>query len=217
MANKHNTILFLAGLTITIEAALLFFYHPEITQWIQHHLWVILIPFTKAIIKKLAALNIIAIFNGAIILIWHLLKLGIIKVLKTVGIRYGLFFSQYRWRWIRKSKIIFLRRGKQIYRKVSIFWNQYSIPKKIIIMAAFFPIIILLFLLGMSFNITRKTIVRKTQEAAMVKIATNASQKSLNVMSVIIKADSKIIHRIKKNQAQRIQKIESRDKDNADN
>ncbi len=84
-------------------------------------------------------------------------------------------------------------------------------------MAAFFPIIILLFLLGMSFNITRKTIVRKTQEAAMVKIATNASQKSLNVMSVIIKADSKIIHRIKKNQAQRIQKIESRDKDNADN
>jgi len=197
MNGNHRLILCLAWLIVTVEVALTVNFYSAIISWIEHHLWIVAIPFAKVILKKLSALNFIAIINALIILLWNFTKLGVIKLLKTIGLRYGLFFSQYRWYFIRKNRILFLRKGKQFFRYSAHFWNAYTYTQKIVVLIAFFPIAIVIFMMGLSFNITRKTMVQKTQEAAMVKVATSASQRSLSIISAIAKLDGSIIKKIK--------------------
>lgn len=197
MTAKNKFIFGFAISVIVVELSLLVFFYPSISQWLKHHWWVIILPFTKMIVKRLFALKLIVFFKMFGVLLWHLSKLFLLKLFKTLGLRYGLFFSQRRWYAMRKAKVMFLRRGKQFFRKVSRFWGRYDRWHKVIILVAFFPFCLVLFLLGLSFNVTRKTIVQKTQETALVKMATNASNKNKGIRGFITRLDKKTLDKIK--------------------
>ncbi len=197
MTSFKTIVLFCSFLIIIVEAGLLIIHSSNITHWLSQHWWVVIIPFIKTALKQLANLKLVSFFKVLLLLIWHIGKLLLLKLLKSVGLRYGLFFSQYRWRWIRKSKILFLRRGKQLFRKTTQFWNGYLLWQKVIIFIAFLPLGLLIFLLGLSFNLTRKTIVQKTQEAAVVKMAETASEKSRGITNILNRFDRRIIKKIK--------------------
>lgn len=198
MSLFKKSLLFISLLIIAVEITLLVTFYDEVAQWVSHNWWIVIIPFIKMAIKKIVALNLISLLQSLLFLAWHVCKLLLLKLFKSIGLRYGLFFSQYRWRWIRKAKILFLRRGKQFFRRVSAFFSRYSGWQKAIILIAFFPIGLVLFLLGLSFNVTRKTIVQKTQEAAIIKAAESASNKSRGIRFLINRIDLGVLEKIKR-------------------
>ena len=147
---KHRILLALACTVIFFEIAALIVFHTTALDWLSHNLWVVLIPFTKVILKHILALKLVVFLKAFSVLALNLSKLLALKFLKTLGLRYGVFFSQNRWHWIRRIKVMFLRRGKQFFRSASRFWSIYSASSKCLIVIAFFPLITLLFLLGLS-------------------------------------------------------------------
>ncbi len=197
LTTRHKCILALAIVVIVCELISLIAYRDPILNWLSHNLWVVLIPFAKTILKKLITLKFIVLLKVAIKLLLNLSKLLLFKCLKTLGIRYGVFFTQNRWYWIRCTKVMFLRRGKQFFRATSRFWSVYSSPAKWLIVIAFFPLIALLFLLGLSFNVTRKTMVQKTQETAVFQMATSASAANRGLKAWINRLDRKTLDKIR--------------------
>lgn len=194
---KHKVFLALACAVIICELISLIVFRDPILAWLSHNLWVVFIPFTKVIFKTLISLKLVVFLKGVWILMWHLLKLLILKLLKTLSIRYGVFFTQNRWYWVRRAKVMFLRRGKQFFRAMHRFWSVYSGRSKWLIVVAYFPFIALLFLLGLSFNVTRKTMVLKTQETAAFQIATSASTANRGLKAWIIRFDRKTLDKIR--------------------
>ena len=194
---KHKAFLVLAGAVVLCEAISLIVFRGVILDWLSHHLWVVFIPFTKVIFKTIISLKLVMFFKGIGILLWNLLKLLILKLLKTLSIRYGIFFTQHRWYWIRRTKVMFLRRGKQFFRARYRFWSVYSGRSKWLIVVAYFPFLALLFLLGLSFNATRKTMVLKTQETAAFQIATSASAANRGLKAWLIRFDRKTLDKIR--------------------
>jgi hypothetical protein len=204
MPSINTLTLALSCLIIVIEITLAIHFHIVVFGWISHHLWVVVIPFIKVIIKHTLAINFLTFLKTLGVFLWHCGKLVLVKLLKTFSLRYGLFFSQYRWRWIRHMKIMFIRKGKQFFRSLVRFWQHYSGIQQWIVFIAFFPIVVALCLLGLSFTITRKTMVQKTQEAAMIKVATSATQKSSGFTHIIATLDQKTLIKIKEIQLKRL-------------
>jgi len=174
----------------------MYFYQP-VLNWLSHNLWIVIVPFFKTILKKVLAMKLLLFFKSLGMLLFHLSKLLVLKIVKTLTIRYGVFFSQFQWYWIRWCKVMFLRRGKQWFRFLSRFWQQYTSRQQWFILVAFFPIVLLLFLLGLSFNLTRKTMVEKTQETAIFKTAVSATNSSRGIRAWVVRMDSIILERIK--------------------
>lgn len=194
----HHRLLLVVSLGIIIaELGLLIYHHSAVVDWISHNLWIVLVPFAKVIFKKLALAKLLTILKSAVILGWHLSKLLVLKLFKTLFLRYGVYFSQHRWYWIRWTKVMFLRRGKQFFRSLRRFWSGYDRPRKWIIFVAFFPAVILLAFLGLSFNITRKTMVQRTQETALFKVATSAGRRSNNLNGWIARLDMMTLQKIR--------------------
>jgi len=196
MTFLHRLILLLSWTVILAELWHLIYYRQVVIDWVSHNLWVVIIPFAKTILKRLIAINLIGFAKALSILLWHLSKLLILKLFKTIGLRYGVFFSQNRWYWIRHSRVMFVRRGKQFFRRVRWFWSAYLRRHKWVILIAFFPVGLLVFLLGLSFDLTRKTMVQKTQETAIFKMATSASQTSRGIRAWISRLDQWTIVKI---------------------
>ena len=193
---SHRFLLALSAIVIALEITLLLYYRTTIFNWLSHNLWVVVIPFAKGILKKAITLKFISLFKILAVLLFHLSKLLLLKILKTLGIRYGVFFSQRKWYWIRKAKVIFLRQGKLFFRSVRNFWKGYSGRQKLLVLIAFFPLGLLFFFLGLSFDITRKTMVRKTQETAIFKAAATAGKSSLGIREWLQKIDALTIQKI---------------------
>ena len=168
-----------------------------VAAWLSHNVWVVIIPFIKTNFSRLLALKLLVFLKSLGILFSNLFKLFLLKLFKTLGIRYGIFFSQYRWRWIRRAKVVFLRKGKLFFRAVTKFWSGYERWQQWVILIAFFPVGLLLFLLGLSFNLTRKTMVQKTQETAIFKTATTVSQSSRGIRAWIAKLDELTLKKIR--------------------
>jgi len=152
---------------------------------------------SKVIIKKLLALKLVLFFKTVGSLLLNLLKLLLLKLFKTLTMRYGVFFSQKKWRWVRWCKVMFLRKGKRLFRTLSRFWMGYGRVQRWFILLAFFPIVVILFLLGLSFNVTRKTVVQKTQETAIFKTAISASNSSRGIRAWVARLDQKVLRKIK--------------------
>ena len=91
---------------------------------------------------------------------------------------------------------MFIRRGKQFFRGVRQFWAVYAREQKVVILVAFFPVALILFLLGLSFNVTRKTMVQKTQETAIFKVATTAGNRSTGIRAWVTRLDQKTLQKI---------------------
>jgi len=92
---------------------------------------------------------------------------------------------------------MFLRRGKQMFRYLNNFWREFSLNQKRFILIAFFPVVIVLFLLGLSFNVTRKTMVQKTQETALFQTVVSAQNSSKGARAWIAGLDKKVLEKIK--------------------
>ena len=184
---------------IALELGLILIYWPTVIDWLSHNLWVVVIPFAKVIVKKLITMKFFALLQAVWLLLWHLSKLLLLKILKTLGMRYGVFFSQRRWYWARWLKVMFLRRGKQFFRALSRFWLMFQRPQQWLIIVAFFPIVLLLFLLGLSFNVTRKTMVQRAQESALFEVANTARRSNRGVRALIRKLDAWILRKIQDN------------------
>jgi len=197
MSNKHRFLLALSCLVIATEIFLLIYYRVIIVDWVSHNLWIVVIPFLKGIFKKILVIKFLVFIKATCVLCWHLSKLLLLKILKTLTVRYGMFFSQNRWYLMRAAKVMFLRRGKQFFRATARFWRQYKTRDKQIILIAFFPVGLLLFFMGLSFNLTRKTMVQKTQESAIFKAATTASTTSRGVRAWIEKLDKLTLKKIR--------------------
>ena len=196
MPRLRRLILLSSVLVISIEAAMLFHFWQPVVDWVSHHLWVVLLPMLKGLFKRAFAVKLISLFKSIWILLWHVSKLLLLKLLKTLGVRYGVFFSQYRWYWIRRARIMFIRRGKQFFRSQRRFWLTFSQWQKWLVLIAFFPAVVVLFFLGLSFNVTRKTMVHKTQETAVFKMAANASKTSIGIRDWLNGLDQATLKRI---------------------
>jgi hypothetical protein len=168
-----------------------------VVNWVSHNLWIVLFPFAKVIFKKLAVSKLIATLKSLLVLGWHLSKLFILKLFKTLFMRYGVYFSQRRWYWIRRIKVMFLRRGKQFFRQLRKFWTGFDRSSKVVIFVAFFPVILLLVFLGLSFNITRRTMVKRTQESAIFTAAASAGRRSKGIHSWIARLDYLTLQKIR--------------------
>jgi len=173
------------------------YYWRLVADWVVHNLWIVVIPFTKVIIKKLIAIKFFALLKALALLAWHFGKLLLLKIFKTLGVRYGVFFSQARWYWVRWLKVMFLRRGKQFFRALTRFWQGYSPAQRWVIILAFFPIVILLFFMGLSFNVTRKTMVQRAQESALFEVANSAHRANRGVRARVRQLDKWLLKKIR--------------------
>jgi len=196
MSQRHKIILWVSIGVLAFYLCLVVYFHETILNWVSHNLWVVAVPFAKQIFQALFGFKILLFLKSLTVLGWHLLKLLLLKFLKTLGLRYGVFFTQYRWYWIRRSKVMFIRRGKQFFRGLRKFWAIYKREQKVIILVAFFPVVLTFFILGLSFNITRKTMVEKTQETAIFKVATTAGNKNTGIRSWVTRLDQKTLRKI---------------------
>jgi len=198
LARAHQFVLLMSTLVVVTEISALIYYRSEVVNWVSHNLWIVIVPFLKTIIKKLIAMKFVLFFKALGKLLLNLLKLLLLKIFKTLTIRYGVFFSQFQWRWIRWCKVMFLRTGRRLFRSLARFWAIFSRTQKWFILIAFFPIVIVLFLLGLSFNVTRKTMVQKTQETAVFKTAMTAGHSNTGLSAWVDRVDRWVLHRIKR-------------------
>jgi len=198
MTKAHKALLIVSRLIIVFEIIAIIYYYETVYAWLSNNLWVVVVPFIKVLFKKIIALKLVIFFKAVGSLLFNLLKLLLLKVIKTLTIRYGVFFSQRKWRWMRWCKVLFLRKGKLLFRYLSRFWSAFEQRQKYLVWIAFFPIVILLFFLGLSFNVTRKTMVKKTQETAVLKTAVSAGNSSKGIRAWISKLDRNVLDQIKK-------------------
>ena len=119
MSNTHRVLLLLSCLVIAMEVGLGVYYYQTVFDWVSHNLWIVVIPFVKVIIKKLITLKFVLFFKTVGVLLFNFSKLLLLKVFKTLTMRYGVFFTQRKWRWARWCKVMFLRRGKQLFRSLN--------------------------------------------------------------------------------------------------
>lgn len=154
-------------------------------------------PFTKLIFKRLIVLKFLVFFKILALLLLNLFKLLLLKIFKILSMRYGVFFSQSQWRKIRWCKVIFLRKGKQFFHSTSRFWSTFNKGQQWFITIALFPVLLVLFLLSISFNVTRKTVVKKTQEAAIFQTTISAGNESLGARAWVSKLDRAILEKLK--------------------
>lgn len=197
MSTWHRLVLGLSCCVILAELGVAAYYFEFVVAWVSHNLWVVIVPFLKVILKRVLAFKLVVFLKAAAILLFHLSKLFVLKILKTLSVRYGVFFSQNRWYWIRRLKVMFLRRGKQFFRAASRFWSAFGRAQKWLIFIAFFPVVLVLFLLGLSFNVTRKTMVQKTQETAIFQMATTATNNSKGIRAWIARLDQRTLESIR--------------------
>ena len=100
MSKAHKIVLLLSAIVILLEFSFFLYYHRIVFDWLSHNLWIVIVPFLKVIIKKLIALKFVIFFKTLGIFLFHLSKLLLLKIFKTLTIRYGVFFTQRKWRWI---------------------------------------------------------------------------------------------------------------------
>ncbi len=193
----NRMIVLISVLILTAEISWLAHNYTWLIEWLTEHFYLAAIIFIKSTWKRLLVIKFISAIKIFFVLLWHLGKLLLLKILKTLGIRYGVFASQRKWRSVRRAKIVYLRRGKAWMKNFIHHWRLFSLPEKAIIVIAFLPVLLVLMLLGFSFQVTRKTMVQKSQEAMALKTARSAAIKSSGLSAWLKKIDQKAIQKIR--------------------
>ena len=140
MNTHRHALLALASVILLTELAAVTIHAGIVTAWLSRNWWLAIVPFAKTLIKRALAMKLAIVVKAEVVFLWNLYKLFMLKIFKTSNVRYGIFFSQNRWYWIRQAKEMFLRRGKQFFRSSKRFWNGFSRQHKWIIMLAFAPL-----------------------------------------------------------------------------
>ncbi|MBS9777253.1 MAG: hypothetical protein KGV50_00690 [Gammaproteobacteria bacterium] len=176
-----------------------FFYlhYESITQFSKEYLWVAPLVFFKSILKKLLVLNFFGVIQLLLTIVLHALKLLLIKFLKTIGIRYGTYFSQQKWQKTSQRLRIF---SKVISNRVRRFQKLIRSLNKIeftIVLIAFLPLFILMFLFGIGFRMTRDVMVKKGSEIGVTNVAVKTAKKSRGLIARLKQADAWLLQKIK--------------------
>ncbi len=190
------TLMTLSFLIIFSEITLVIVYYESFIHLLKTYFWLTPIVFLKSILKKLFLLNAYGLLKVFGLLLYHLGKLGLIKTLKTIGLRYATFFSQQRWQWVDQKTV---ELGQYITRQHQQFnakLTEFSKPQLSLILIAFFPIVILLLLLGISFKMTRETLVKTGSEIGVSTAAKSTAKKSRSLVSWVKSLDERVLNYI---------------------
>ncbi len=190
-------LLFLALIALCGEMFFFYLHYESITQFSKEYLWVAPLVFFKSILKKLLVLNFFGVIQLLLTIVLHALKLLLIKFLKTIGIRYGTYFSQQKWQKTSQRLRIF---SKVISNRVRRFQKLIRSLNKIeftIVLIAFLPLFILMFLFGIGFRMTRDVMVKKGSEIGVTNVAVKTAKKSRGLIARLKQADAWLLQKIK--------------------
>ncbi len=198
IARKKRWILTIACLVFIIEMIFLGLHWSQLTDIIIHYGWVTPLLFFKSLVKKFLLLNVFGLLKVLSGLLWHAVKLLLVKLLKTVGIRYGAYFSTQKWRKASQRLRILGKRLTRLKRSAQQVMMTFSKREYALIIIAFFPLLLLLFLFGVAFKMTREAMVKKGGEIGVAKVAFGTAQKNRGLIARLRQLDDWILRRIER-------------------
>ncbi len=196
ITTKH-VVLAISCVMLAIEMAWLYANHTPILEWISAHPFSLLLVFTKTIFKRIIALKLLIVLKSLLVLLWHLMKLLLLKLLKIVSVRYGFYYSHRRWRSIRALRVVSGRFMFRARRRLRTFWLSLNRVERWIIAVANLPLLLLLVLFSFSFDLTRKTMVKKGEEMVISTAAVGAGKKSSGIRAWVDNLDKRIVQKVK--------------------
>lgn len=191
-------VLWVAWGVLITETVWITLNYQQVGAFLLHYGWVAPLFFFKSFIKQFLLLNVFGLLKVLWGLLWHLFKLLLIKLLKTFGVRYGAYFGTRRWRKTsQKLRIVIKRLGRQ-QRRLQRFLLTFRKREYALIIFAFFPIFMLLFLFGVAFKMTREAMVKKGSELGVAKVAFGTAKKSEGLIARLRQLDQWILTQIEK-------------------
>lgn len=181
---------------IALEIVLLLVHFNWLRTLAHDYLWLAPLAFFKASIKRMLVMNFLGILKVLWLIFANLLKLVVLKILKILGIRYSVFFSQLRWSRFSARVEYRINQLRYAYRDLNLFLARYSRWQLTVIVIAFLPIFIFLFLCGLTFEITRKSIVKKGSEIGATKTLLSTARQSRGLVALLNRLDERILKRI---------------------
>lgn len=196
LALFKNTILLSALVVLGGEVVFFYLHHDNLLSLGKEYLWAMPLIFFKSLIKKILVLNFFGMAKLLFMLFWHALKLLFIKFLKTVGIRYGAYFSQQKWQKLsQKFRVVVkkIMRTIRAFQKLVLSLNRLEF---FVVLLAFLPVFILLFLFGIGFRMTRDVMVKKGSEIGVTNVAVKTAKKSRGLIARLKQADAWLLQKI---------------------
>lgn len=195
---KKRLVLAIAWGIILLETVLISIHHHAVGEFLIHYGWVAPLVLFKSLIKQFLLLNVFGLLKVLWGLAWHLIKLLVVKLLKTFGVRYGTYFSSRRWQKLAQRLRILGKRLSRRQRGIQFFLTTFKKREYAVIIVAFFPLFVLLFLLGFASRITREAMVKKGSELGVTKVALSTANKSKGLIARIKQLDAWILRQIEK-------------------
>ncbi len=189
-------LLFVSVVVLFSEFGLFYLHHDSLLGWGKEYLWVAPLLFFKSFFKKLLLLNFFGVAKLLLTIFWHTTKLLVIKFLKTIGIRYGTYFTEQKWqKFSQRFRIVV----KQVTRKTRTFQTMIASLSRLeftIVLIAFLPVFLLLFLFGIGFRMTRDVMVKKGSEIGVTNVAVKTAKKSRGLVARLKQADRWLLQKI---------------------
>lgn len=189
-------LIFSAIIILCSEIIFFYLHHDSLFYLGKEYLWVSPLLFFKSLIKKMLLLNFFGIAKIIFIIFWHATKLLFIKALKTVGIRYGTYFSQQQWQKTSQYVRIIIKKITRLTRAFQRLITSLTRLQFTIVVAAFLPVFILLFLFGIGFRMTRDVMVKKSGEIGMSNVAVRTAKKSRGLIARLKQIDLWLLQKI---------------------
>ncbi len=194
--NKKRLVILCAWGILLTETVFIVVHYQEVEEFLIHYGWVAPIFLFKSFIKKFLLLNVFGVLKVFWGLFWHLFKLLLIKLLKTFGVRYGTYFSSRRWSKMSQRLRIFGKRLGRKQRGLQRFMLSFRKREYTLIIVAFFPFFLLLFLFGIAFKMTREAMVKTSSEIGVTKVAYSTAHKNPGLIGRLKRIDAWILKRI---------------------
>lgn len=191
-----DLMLWSAAFILATEVGLIIAHYPVAQNFVIHYGWVAPLLFFKSFIKKFLLLNVFGLLQVLWGLCGHVFKLLLIKLLKTFGVRYGVHFSCQRWKKHSQKIRIISKIVQRRVRQFQGFMASFSRAAFFLILLAFLPLFLLLFLFGVAFRLTREAMVKKGGEIGVSKVAFCTARKSHGLIARLRQLDAWILQRI---------------------
>lgn len=190
-------ILFFSALFVLCgEVVSFYYYHEYLLSLGEQYLWAAPLLFFKSFFKKLLILNFFGMAKMLLMIFWHVTKLLLIKLLKTIGIRYGTYFSQNRWQKTSQYFRVFTKRAMRQGRSFRRLVSSLSQVEFVLVVIAFLPVFLLLFLFGIGFRMTRDVMVKKGSEIGVTNVAVKTAKKSRGLVARLRQIDGWLLQKI---------------------
>lgn len=183
---------------LLIEISVLTLHYPAVEAFIIHYVWVAPLLFFKSFIKKFLLLNVFGLLKVLWSLCWHMLKLLAMKLLKTFGVRYGTYLSSQRWRKQSQRVRVLSKAVQRRVRRFQRFMTTLSRHEFLLIVVAFLPLFLFLFLCGVTFRLTREAMVKKGGEIGVSSVVFRTARKSHGLTARLLQVDAWVLRHIER-------------------